>query len=297
MGLTRREFLQLVAASGLGVTVLGAARPAGATPKAGVGILIDVARCIGCRSCEMACKKYHGFPEEESADLGPQAWTYVRAVRLKTAKPHLSLGDAGALQRTVKIQCRHCVEPACASACPVAALRKTPEGPVTYDPGRCLGCRYCMVACPFQVPRFEWHDRLPEIRKCNLCAERLVEGKQPVCVEACPMEALQFGPREKLLAEAARRISDDPTRYVPAIYGAEEVGGTSILYLSDVPFEELGFPVVVREPLPSYTWRALGKIPGVVIGLGATLTVLEAVIRRRLELNGSVRRGEEREQR
>jgi formate dehydrogenase iron-sulfur subunit len=297
MGLTRREFLQLAAASGLGVTVLGAARPAEAAPKAGVGILIDIARCIGCGSCETACKKYHGFPEDESTDLGPQAWTYIRRVRLHTPKPHMKLGDDGALQRTIKVQCRHCAEPACASACPVGALRKTPDGPVTYDPSRCLGCRYCMVACPFQVPRFEWHARVPEIRKCNMCAERQAAGKQPACVEACPMEALQFGRREKLLAEAARRIADDPTRYVPAIYGAEEAGGTSILYVSDVPFEDLGFPVVVREPLPSYTWRALGKIPGVVIGLGATLTIVEALIRRRAELNGTAPHGEEREQR
>ena len=109
------------------------------------------------------------------------------------------------------------------------------------------------------------------------------------------MEALQFGARERLLAEAARRISSDPSRYVPAIYGAEEGGGTSILYVSDVPFEALGFPVIVREPLPAYTWRALGKIPGVVIGLGATLTLVEAIVRRRAELNGAASDGQERE--
>jgi len=295
MGLTRREFLHLAAASGLGVTVLGAARPAAAAPKAGVGILIDIARCVGCRSCEAACKAYHGFPEGEATDLGPQAWTYIRSVALAAPRPHINLGQDGAAQRTFKVQCMHCEEPACASACPVAALRKTPGGPVTYDPGRCLGCRYCMVACPFQMPRFEWHARVPEIRKCNMCAERQAAGNLPACVEACPMEALQFGARERLLAEAARRISSDPSRYVPAIYGAEEGGGTSILYVSDVPFEALGFPVIVREPLPAYTWRALGKIPGVVIGLGATLTLVEAIVRRRAELNGAASDGQERE--
>ena len=284
MSLTRREFLHLAAASGLGVTVLGASRPALASPKAGMGVLIDVARCVGCRACEGACKAYHGFPEGESSDLGPRAWTYVKFAALREPKSHLNLGDDGASQRSFKVQCMHCADPACASACPVGALRKTAAGPVTYDAGRCLGCRYCMVACPFQVPRFEWGKVLPEIRKCNMCAERQAAGKVPACVEACPMEALQFGPRDTLLAEAARRIAGDRSRYVPAIYGAEEAGGTSILYVSDVPFEELGFPVVVREPLPAYTWRALGKIPGLVVALGAALTAVEVIVRRRMEM-------------
>ena len=117
-----------------------------------------------------------------------------------------------------------------------------------------------------------------------MCAERLAKGKEPVCVSVCPVQALQFGPRNQILAEAAARIADNPGRYVPAIYGVEEVGGTSWLYVSDVSFEELGFPVVVREPLPTYTWRALGKIPGLVVALGATLTAVEAIVRRRLQM-------------
>ncbi|MDR7544411.1 MAG: 4Fe-4S dicluster domain-containing protein [Armatimonadota bacterium] len=211
------------------------------------GILVDIARCIGCRSCEAACQTYHGFPPGPAADLGPQAWTYVALRRLRTARPHMSLGDGGKHQRTFKVQCMHCLDPACASACPVGALRKSARGPVIYDAGRCIGCRYCMVACPFQVPRFEWHRPLPVITKCNMCAERQARGAQPVCVEACPAGALQFGPRADLLLEAARRMRAHPGRYVPAVYGAEEAGGTSVLYISDVPFEELGFPVVVRE--------------------------------------------------
>ena len=292
MNLTRREFLHLAAASGLGVTVLGGTRPALATPAAGMGVLIDIARCVGCRSCEAACKAYHGFPEGEAQDLGPQAWTYVKTTRLSSPREHMNLGSDGAGTRTFKVQCMHCAEPACASACPVAALQKTPRGPVVYDAGRCIGCRYCMIACPFQIPRFEWRKALPAIKKCNMCAERQAAGQVPACVEACPMQALQFGPRDRLLAEAARRIASDRLRYVPAIYGAEEGGGTSILYVSDVPFEELGFPVVTREPLPTYTWRVLGKLPGLVIGLGAALTAVETVIRKRMEMQGN----EEREQ-
>jgi formate dehydrogenase iron-sulfur subunit len=279
--LTRRQFLELAAAAGAGVTVLSAGRPALATARPSAhAVLIDVARCIGCRSCEAACKAYHKFPAGEAADLSPTAWTYVRTQPLRTPRPHLNLGVEGALRRTIKTQCLHCASPACASACPVAALRKTPEGPVVYDPGRCIGCRYCMLACPFQVPRFEWRKPLPVVTKCNMCAERLRAGEGPACVAACPMQALQFGPRAAMLAEAARRIAAD-RRYVPAIYGAEEVGGTSVLYVSDVPFEELGFPVVTREPLPAFTWRVLGKLPGVVVTLGAMLTVFEAIARRR----------------
>lgn len=283
--LTRRQFLQLAAAAGAGVTVLSAGRSVAASAGhpagvAGAAILIDIARCIGCRSCEAACKAYHKFPAGESSDLSPTAWTYVRTRELRTPKTHLNLGADGAGRRTYKVQCMHCLTPACASACPVAALRKTPAGPVTYDAGRCIGCRYCMVACPFQVPRFEWRKPLPVVAKCNMCAERQRRGEVPACVAACPMQALQFGPREAMLAEAARRIGGD-ARYVPAIFGAEEVGGTSILYVSDVSFEELGFPVVVREPLPAYTWRVLGKLPGVVLALGALLTAVESLARRR----------------
>lgn len=287
--LTRRQFLQLAAAAGAGVTVLSAVGPAGARPAravgvAGAAILIDIARCIGCRSCEAACKDYHKFPPGESNDLSPTAWTYVRARSLSTPRPHLNLGADGAGRRTFKVQCMHCLTPACASACPVAALRKTPEGPVTYDASRCIGCRYCMIACPFQVPRFEWHKPLPTITKCNMCAERQRRGEEPVCVAACPVQALQFGPRPAMLAEAARRIASD-RRYVPAIFGAEEVGGTSVLYVSDVPFEELGVPVVTREPLPAFTWRVLGKLPGVVLTLGALLTAIEALARQRNHLH------------
>ncbi len=281
--LTRRQFLELAAAAGAGVTVLSAGRPALATTSAsGHAVLIDVARCIGCRRCEAACKEYHGFPAEESFDLSPQAWTYVKFQPLRKPLTHLNLGEGGAARRTFKIQCMNCVEPACASACPVAALRKTQEGPVVYDAGRCIGCRYCQLACPFQIPRFEWNKVLPRITKCSMCAEKTVVGEEPHCVAACPVQALMFGRRDAMLAEAARRIGGD-RRYVPAIYGAEEVGGTSWMYVSDVPFEDLGFPVVTREPLPAYTWRVLGKLPGVVVTLGAMLTAFEAIARRRNE--------------
>ncbi len=157
---------------------------------------------------------------------------------------------------------------------------------MVYDARRCIGCRYCMIACPFGIPRFEWDEPLPTITKCNMCAEQLEQDRPPICVPVCPVQALEFGGRKAMLARAVKRIADQPDRYVRAIYGVEEVGGTSWLYLSDVPFEDLGFPVLVREPLPAYTWKALGKIPGLVVGLGAALTALEVVIRKRNERAG-----------
>lgn len=281
MALTRRQFLQLATAGGLGVTVLSGAEHVRAAPAAGAAILVDVARCLGCRSCEAACKAAHGFPPGEAHDLSPTAWTYIRTQPLRRPRPHLTMGDAMAAQRTVKVQCMHCLSPACASACPVGALRKTAAGPVVYDASRCIGCRYCMIACPFGIPRYEWDRPLPVVAKCNFCVERQARGERPACVAACPAGALQFGTRPAMLAEAARRIAEAPDRYVRAIYGCQEAGGTSVLYVSDVPFEDLGLPVVVRQPLPEYTWKALGKIPGVVVGLGAALTAIEATIRRR----------------
>lgn len=285
MSLTRRHLLKLAAAGALGVTVVGPRRAAAAMSlPAATAVLVDVARCIGCRQCEGACKAYHGFTPGLSTDLAPNVFTYVQFRRLRKPLPHLTLGEGSANRRSYKVQCWNCAEPACASACPVAALRKTPKGPVTYDPYRCIGCRYCQLACPFHIPRFEWHRALPVITKCNMCAERLAKGLEPVCVSVCPAHALQFGPRRQILAEAASRIADHPDRYVPAIYGLEEVGGTSWLYVSDVPFEDLGFPVVVRQALPNYTWRVMGKIPGAVVAIGATLTAVETVIRRRMEM-------------
>lgn len=281
--LTRRKFLHLVGASGLGVAVLSAEGEAHAAEGSGYGTLIDISRCIGCRSCEAACKSARNFPPGESADLGPTAWTYVRVQHLRTPVPHATMGDGMAAQRTIKVQCMHCLAPACASACPVGALHLSPEGPVVYDEWRCLGCRYCQIACPFQIPRYEWAERLPAVTKCSFCAERLAHGEGPACVAACPAEALKLGRRSVLLVEASRRITEAPDRYVPAIYGKDEVGGTSMIYISDVPFRDLGFPAVVSESLPAFTWRALGKIPGLIVGLGATLTILEVVIRKRNE--------------
>jgi formate dehydrogenase iron-sulfur subunit len=185
----------------------------------------------------------------------------------------------------VKQQCRHCLDPACVSACLVGAMQKTPEGPVIYDSELCMGCRYCLVACPYGVPRYEWDEAVPYVRKCTLCYPRLKEGKEPACVEACPNEALLFGSRPDLLREAHRRIAANPGRYLDHVFGEKEVGGTSVLYVSDVDLGFLGWGGHLGdEALPPLSWASLEKVPPVVVGMATLMGGIHWVIRRRMQL-------------
>jgi formate dehydrogenase iron-sulfur subunit len=233
-------------------------------------LLIDIKRCIGCRACVGACKEAHGFPVTDTdTELSATAYTAM-----------VDYGD----ETHVRKLCMHCVSPSCASVCPVAALKKTPAGPVVYDGERCLGCRYCMVACPFNVPRYEWSAAVPSVRKCDMCLSRIEKGGLPACVEACPAEATVAGTRDDLLAEAHRRIAEDGG-YFPHVYGESEAGGTSVLFVSPVSFESLGFRQGLgSEPLPGLTWSVLEKIPGVVTIGGAALMAVYWITHRREEV-------------
>ena len=234
-------------------------------------LLVDIKRCIGCRACVGACKEIHGFPGDDSAtELSATAYTAM-----------VDHDD----ETHVRKLCMHCVSPSCVSVCPVAALRKTPAGPVVYDGDHCLGCRYCMVACPFNVPRYEWTAAVPSVRKCDMCLARIEKGGLPACVEACPAGATIAGTRDELLAEAHRRVSGDPGGYFPHVYGETEAGGTSVLFLSPVSFESLGFRQGLGDaPLPSLTWSVLEKIPGVVTIGGAALLAVYWITHRREEV-------------
>jgi formate dehydrogenase iron-sulfur subunit len=177
----------------------------------------------------------------------------------------------------------HCLDPACVSVCPVAALQKTPEGSVVYDETRCMGCRYCMLACPYRVPKYEWESPLPRMQKCIMCFDqRLSDGKQPACTEACPAQATVFGERDALIEEAWGRIRRNPDRYVDHIYGLEEAGGTSVLYLSSLPFERLGFPMQLeKRPYPRLIWNILRTVPNIVVTGGVLMAGLWWLINRR----------------
>ncbi len=231
-------------------------------------ILIDVTRCIGCQNCVQACKQIHQLPEKTEPELSATSLTVVQERQ----------------GRFVRRLCMHCLDPACVSVCPVGALQKVGTGPVVYAAERCIGCRYCMLACPFQVPRYEWDHLAPYVKKCDMCAERVARGGIPACVEVCPVGAAQFGGREQLLAEAQRRTRENPA-YVPRIYGAEEAGGTSVFFVSDVRFENLGFATSVStHPLPALSTTALNDVPMVVMVGSALLAALYWITQRRQDV-------------
>jgi len=236
-------------------------------------ILYDATLCIDCKLCEKACADRNHLPYDDKV----AAESRLSAHKLTAVE---AKGD-----KFMRRLCMNCDDPTCASVCPVAALRKTPEGPVTYDASRCIGCRYCMMACPFNVPKYEWGMLLPRVRKCDMCADRVKAGKQTACAEACPTGATQFGERDALIVEAKDRIAKKPGQYVDHIYGLNEVGGTSVLLLSSVPFAEFGYRSdILKQPLPLLTYRVLSKIPDLVALGGVFLGGIWWITHRREEV-------------
>ena len=269
----RRKFLSLLTAGGVATAVgpkVGNAAPVSGFsghPDA-VGVLHDSVRCIGCRKCEAGCQAANDLPTpdkyrkpekpfddltvlDEKRRTDFQKFTVVNKYQTKSGKVVFK-----------KFQCNHCQEPACASACFVRAFEKTPEGPVVYHADLCVGCRYCMIACPFYVPTYDYHSVLnPLVYKCTMCKEnRLDKGLLPGCVEACPKDALTFGKRSDLIKLAHKRMLENPGLYHDQIYGEKEVGGTNWLYLSPVPHEELDQPSLGKTSAPELTSGALGSV-------------------------------------
>ena len=265
----RRSFLKFSAATGMALATSEAQATEPAQPEEFVGVLVDTTRCIGCRSCERACSVANNLPvpdvEKDGAlaqvrDTSDHQWTLVN--RFETSKGEVF----------VKKQCMHCWQPACGAACLTNAMYKTRTGPVIWRPGKCMGCRFCMISCPFDVPKFEYNSWNPKIQKCSMCAERLEQGQKPACVEACPTDALMFSSKRQLMEVARVRIYSHPERYVHKIYGEYEVGGTGWLYLSAVPFEEIGFRTDLgTTPYPEYTKPFLYGVPLALFGLPALL--------------------------
>jgi len=271
----RRTFFKTI-----GVGLAGAAGGALLTPSASeaqevfegeefFGILVDTTRCIGCRRCERACAEVNNLPIPGISEKANE--TIYKKVRktTDTAYTVTNLYETEKGKFFVPKRCMHCNLPGCRSACLVYAMKKRETGHVTWDLN-CMGCRLCMISCPYDIPKFEYNQSIPKIQKCNLCYGRFQKGLVPGCVEVCPTEALMFGTRRGLLDEAKKRIAQNPNRYVNHVYGEYEVGGTSHLYLSAVPFEQLGFRTDLGiKPYPEYSLVYLYAIPFI-----ATLTPL-----------------------
>jgi formate dehydrogenase iron-sulfur subunit len=282
-------------------------QPATATPIKTT--LVDITNCIGCRACQVACKQWNDREGEQTqldfnlgfqnpATLSAKTYTLITFHELPDEKAPGGLHYLFTMRR-----CLHCLEPACASACPTTALARRPDGPVVYDANQCIGCRYCIWACPWGVPTAEWDSLAPKIQKCTHCADRIdqpvpltrngqalnpEESKRygenivtPACVKACPADCLRFGTREDMLEEAHNRIASHPDKYVDHIYGEKEAGGTSVLYLSSVPFDKLGFPDVGTKSYPGFSRLALHAVPPAVMALGAMLGGAYALLKRR----------------
>jgi Fe-S-cluster-containing dehydrogenase component len=281
MAISRRLALKAMLAAGTATvsTAVGSGAQAAALPTAAadaVGLLYDATLCIGCKACVVACADANGRQRDTAWSDGK--WQAPLDLNENT-KNIIKLYDDGVEQSFVKQQCMHCIDPACANACMLGSLKKREFGIVTYDPSLCVGCRYCQMACPYNIPKFEWSNATtPKIVKCELCSHRIAKGLEPACTEVCPKHAVIFGKRADLLAEAHRRLEKSPSRYVPSVYGETEAGGTQVLYLSHVPFDKLGLPSYGPESVPA-TQRGLQH--GIYQGFAAPIAlfgVLAAVL-------------------
>ena len=280
----RRNFLKAATAGTLAAACVqkAEARENLPIPEKAVGLLYDGTLCIGCKACMAACKEANSMPAERTPLVSAVGTTEnvwdapldLSGRTLNVIKAYVD-GDGSVKDREVngyaftKFSCYHCADPSCVSACPVSAMKKDPvTGIVAYDKGKCIGCRYCVAACPFGVPRFTYDDPFPVISKCQLCKHRMAEGKYAACATVCPTGATIFGPVAELKKEVARRKALEPgklasfpvstvnsndtlqfkaAKYVDQVYGEKEIGGTQVLHMSAVPFEKLGKPALAER--------------------------------------------------
>jgi len=274
MSLDRRSLLRTFATAGAAAVAVEGTAQARVRPMApadALGLLYDTSLCIGCKSCVVACREVNGTKPETSNSPGG-IWDTPMDLDGQTKTVIKLYKSPDGIQRSYfKAQCMHCVDPACTNACMLGALKKKEHGIVAYDPSLCVGCRYCQMACPFNVPKFEWAKAAPKITKCELCRERAKsqpavdgsgftrypKGQGQACAEVCPRSAIISGTRAELLAEAKRRIAAHPGRYKgyreddpPKVFGETDGGGTQVLYLSHVAFEKLRLPNLSDQPVP-----------------------------------------------
>jgi Fe-S-cluster-containing dehydrogenase component len=274
MSMDRRTLLKglAVAAPAAAAGSAGASEPVKA-PDDAVGMLYDATRCIGCRACVTACKKANNLPLEmydPPNDLNG------------TTKNIIKIYNEGDTTTYMKGQCMHCLDPACVRACMVGSFKKREFGIVTWDPSRCIGCRYCQVACPYNIPKFQWDTPVPKIVKCEMCVHLIKGGSQPGCCAACPKEAVIYGTYTDLLADARERVAKHPDRYWPKgdpqIFGDDDGGGTQVLYLAGVEFEKLGLPTLGPDPAGEIAQKVQHGVYQGFIAPVALYAVLGAVI-------------------
>lgn len=296
MQVSRRSVLKVLAAAAASTAVAAlpaVARERKTAPAKAIGMLYDTTRCIGCKACVAACREANDLEADRSGIPGD---LYQAPVDLNgRTKNVIKLYQDGEQQSFFKAQCMHCIDPGCASACMLHSLHKSEKtGVVEYDPRWCVGCRYCQMACPFNIPKFEFDKALPKIVKCELCRHRVkgeavagesgftryAKGEGPACCEVCPRQAVIYGSREELLAEAHRRIAENPhVYYQDRVYGEKELGGTQVLYLSHVPFAKLGLPEFGDRPSPDLAYTVQEGIyrgfvaPVVLYGALATVVM------------------------
>ncbi|MFC1500448.1 4Fe-4S dicluster domain-containing protein [Candidatus Zixiibacteriota bacterium] len=283
-GFGRRSFFKLLGAAGVATVPVGTAAAVEVTEHTDtLGVLIDTTRCMGCRTCEFMCAESNGLPEPDPD------WGVLEEPRT-TSDCQLTVVNQYETEKGpvfIKRQCMHCVQPACASACLTKAMFRSDEGPVIWREPKCMGCRFCMISCPFDMPKFEYDSPVPHIRKCTLCVERREQGEMPACVENCPGGALQFGLRSDLLREANTRIYNNPDDYNHEIYGEHMVGGTSMLYLASVPFEQLGLRTDLgTTPYPELTKGFLYSVPVVLTLVPAFLAAVSAATKSNSDSEG-----------
>lgn len=285
---SRRVALQVLATGGLGAVAAGTrarASDSEANPKPradAVSMLFDSTVCTGCKACVVACTDANNLPPDTKMSGG--IWQMPVELNSETKNIIRLYKDPAKPENFafVKQQCMHCLDPGCVAACPFHALHKGEKGVVAWDGSLCIGCRYCEVACPFDIPKFEWEHFNPKIVKCEFCNHRLKEGLEPGCTTVCPTGAVIFGKREDLLAKAKERIAQEPNRYYEKrVYGEKDAGGTQVLYLAGVSFKSLGLPDVPQSSIAHYATYAHRMLYRWMLLPLAIYAVLAAVLRRR----------------
>lgn len=283
--LTRRELLTGGAAGAVVATLPANAQASDSgpveAPHDAIAMLYDTTRCIGCQACVSACAETNGLKPDIRLSGG--VWQMPLDLNSQTKNIIKLYSDGEGQTSFVKRQCMHCLEPACVAGCPFGALKKTDKGVVSWTASACIGCRFCEVSCPFDVPKFEWDHFNPKIVKCEFCREqRLSKGQEPACTSACPTAAVVFGTREDLLADAHARLKTQPTAYAEGrVYGEHDAGGTQVLYLSHVPFAKLGLPTLSPDDRPGRTLHYQTLLYKWLLFPLALYALLAAIIRKR----------------